>query len=105
VRGFIEHCLPELVMAGVAGDHQVPHAPAAAGGFAGRGADARLPAHPRLTWPQPVAERTVFRLILEQRYGHLNDHALARRYASTITLPGVTRPVASLLGPSSRLLP
>jgi len=75
-------------MTGVASDHHVPHAPAAPGGFPGRCADARLPAHPRLTRPQIVTKRAELRLILEQRYGHLNDHALTRRYASTIMLPG-----------------
>jgi len=51
VRGLVERRLPELVVAGIAGDHHVSHAPAALGGFPGRRADARLPAHPRLARP------------------------------------------------------
>ena len=54
----------------------------------GRPADARLPAHLRLTGPDLVTERAAFRLVLEQRNGHLNDHARASRYASMITAAG-----------------
>jgi hypothetical protein len=78
VRWLVEHCLPELVVAAVAGDEGVSHAAAAAGGFPGRCADARFPAHLRLARPQLMTERTAFRLILEQGSGHLNDHARAR---------------------------
>jgi hypothetical protein len=75
VRRLEEHRLPELVMAAVAGDPDVSHA--AAGGFPGRLADARFPAHLRLTGPQLVAERAALWLVLEQGSGHLNDHVLA----------------------------
>ena len=34
-------------------------------------------------WPQRVTERAVLWLVLEQRNGHLNDHARASRDAST----------------------
>jgi hypothetical protein len=57
VRGLIEGRLPQLIMAGRAGDHGVPHAPPACRGFPGRCADARLPAHLRFAWPERVTER------------------------------------------------
>jgi hypothetical protein len=75
-------------MAGRAGDHRVSHAPAACRGFPGRCADARLPAHLRLARPQLVTEWAALQLILEQRNGHLNDHARTRRDASMITAAG-----------------
>src|SRR5690242_559464 len=64
VRWLVEHRLPELVVAAVAGDEGVSRAAAAAGGFPGRCADARFPAHLRLAGPQLMPERTAFRLIL-----------------------------------------
>jgi hypothetical protein len=63
-------------VAAVARDSDVSHAAAAPGRLPGRLADARRPAHLRLAGPQLVTERTGFRLILEQRSGHLNDHVL-----------------------------
>jgi hypothetical protein len=85
VRRLEEHRLPELVVAAVAGDQDVPHSAAAAGGFAGRFTWARFPAHLRLAGPQLVTERAVLGLVLEHRDGHLNDHALTSSYASMIT--------------------
>ena len=76
VRRLEEHRLPELLMAAVARDSDVSHAAAAPGRLPGRLAEARGPAHLRLAGPQPVTERTGFRLVLEQRNGHLNDHCL-----------------------------
>ena len=76
VRRFEEHRLPELVVAAVARDPDVSHAAAAPGRLPGRLAEARCPAHLRLAGPQLVTERTGFRLVLEQRNGHLNDHGL-----------------------------
>jgi len=70
VRGLVERRLPELVVAGVAGDHHMPHAAAAFCGFPGGCADARFPAHPRLAWPQLMTERAALRFVLEQRSGH-----------------------------------
>ena len=83
VRGLVEGRLPELVVAGVAGDRHVSHAPPTFCGFPGGRADTRLPAHPCLARPQLVTERAALRLVLEQRDGHLRDPALACRYAST----------------------
>lgn len=60
--GLVERRLPQLIMAGSAGDHRMTHAPAACRGFPGRPADARLPAHLRLTRPELVTERAAFRL-------------------------------------------
>ncbi len=65
-------------MAAVAGDPDVSHAAPAPSRFPGRRADARGPAHLRPARPQLVTERAVFRLVIEQRNGHLNDHARAR---------------------------
>jgi hypothetical protein len=84
VRRFEEHRLPELLMAAGARDLDVSHAAAAAGSLPGRLAEARRPAHLRLAGPQLVTERTGFKLVLEQRNGHLNDHALTSCHASTI---------------------
>ena len=56
VRRLVEHRLPELVVAAVAGDPDVAHAAAAPGRFPGRLADARFPAHLRLARPQLVTE-------------------------------------------------
>ena len=88
VRGLVERRLPQLIVAGGTGDHCVPHASAARRGFPGRCADAWLPAHLRLAGPQLVTERAVFRPVLEQRNGHLNDHAGTSCYASMITVTG-----------------
>ena len=85
---LVEHCLRELVVAAVALDSDVSHAAAAAGRFPGRRADARRPAHLRLAGPQLVTERAALRLALEQRTGHLNDHAWAGSQASMITAAG-----------------
>jgi hypothetical protein len=85
VRRLEEHRLPELVMTAVAGDPDVSHAAAAPGGFPGRLADAGLPAHLRIAGPQLVTERAAPRLVLEQRNGHLNDHAVTSGCASMIT--------------------
>jgi hypothetical protein len=60
---FEEHRLPELVVAAAAGDADVSHAAAAPGGFPGRLADARLPAHLRLAGPQLMTERAALRLV------------------------------------------
>jgi hypothetical protein len=93
VRWLEEHRLPELVVAAVAGDQDVTHATAAPGSVAGRFTQARLPAHLRLAGPQLVTEWAAFRLILEHRDGHLNDHALTGSYASTITMTSTQRPL------------
>jgi hypothetical protein len=63
-------------MAAGARDLDVSHAAAAPGSFLGRLAEARRPAHLRVARPQLVTEWTGFRLVLEQRNGHLNDHVL-----------------------------
>jgi hypothetical protein len=84
VRRFEEHRLPELVVAAVARDPDVSHAAAAPSGFPGRLAEAWRPAHLRLAGPQLVAERAGFRLVIEQRSGHLNDHALTSCHESMI---------------------
>ena len=81
------------------GEHHVPHAPSAYCGFPGRCADARLPAHLRLAGPELVTERAGFRLVLEQRNGHLNDHAQTSRHASIITAAG-SEPGPSGIGPA-----
>ena len=100
VRRLVEHRLPELVVAAVAGDPDVSHAAAAPGRFPGRRADARRPAHLRLARPQRVTERAVFRLVLEQRNGHLNDHARTSRDASMITAAG-SEPGPGRVGPGA----
>jgi hypothetical protein len=79
-----EHRLPELVVAAVARDPDVSHAAAAPGRFPGWLAEARCPAHLRLAWPRLVTERAVLWLVLEQRNGHLDDHALTSRYESMV---------------------
>ena len=79
MRRLVEHRLPELVVAAVAGDPDMAHAAAAPGRFPGRRADARLPAHLRLARPQFMSERAELWLVLEQRNGHLNDHARTSR--------------------------
>jgi hypothetical protein len=84
VRRFEEHRLPELVVASVARDPDVSHAAAAPGRLPGRLAEARRPAHLRLARPQQVTERTGLRLVLEQRNGHLNDHARTGCHESMI---------------------
>jgi hypothetical protein len=85
VRRLEKHRLPEFVVAAVAGDHDVTHAAAPAGSFAGRFTQARFPAHLRLAGPQVVTERAALGLVLEHRDGHLNDHVLTSSYASMIT--------------------
>ena len=102
VCGLVERRLQQLIMAGRAGDHRVPHAPSACRGFPGRPADARLPAHLRLTGPEMVSERAAFRLVLEQRNGHLNDHARTSRYASMITAAG-SEPGPGGVGPRAAI--
>jgi len=102
VRGLVERGLPQLIMAGIAGDHRVPHAPSACRGFPGRCADARLPAHLRPAGPELVTERAGFRRVLEQRNGHLNDHARASRYASMITAAG-SEPGPGGVGPRAAI--
>ena len=72
-------------MAAIAHDPDVSHAAAAPGRFPGRRADARCPAHLHLAGPQPVTERAALWLVLEQRNGHLNDHARTGRDASMTT--------------------
>ena len=94
-----EHCQPELVVAVVARDPDVPHAAAAPGRFLGRLADARRPAHLRLAWPQLMTERAVLWLVLEQRNGHFNDHALTSNYESMITGGRIRVSPQSELGP------
>jgi hypothetical protein len=89
VRRLEEHRLPELVVAAVAGDQDVPHAAAAPGSFAGRFTQARFPAHLRLAGPQPVAERAALRLVLEKRNGNLNYRARTSHNASMITAAGI----------------
>ena len=84
VRRFEEHRLPELVVAAVAGDPDVSHAAAAPGRLPGRLAEARCPARLRLAGPQLVTERAGFRLVLEQRSGHRNDHARTSCHESMI---------------------
>jgi hypothetical protein len=104
VRRFEEHGLPELVVAAVAGDPDVSHAAAAPGRLPGRLAQARRPAHLRLAGPQLVTERTGLRLVLEQRSGHLNDHARTSYHESMITGEGARRPVRAVhQGPARRL--
>src|SRR5690349_17742070 len=70
VRRLVEHRLPELVVAGVAHDSHVSHAPAALGPLPCWRADTWRPAHLTLARPQPVPERAALRLVLEQGSGH-----------------------------------
>jgi hypothetical protein len=100
MRRLVEHCLPELVVAAVAGDPDVSHAAAAPGRFPGRRADARRPAHLRHAEPQLMAERAALLLVLEQGNGHLNDHARTSRYASMITAAG-SEPGPGGVGPGA----
>jgi hypothetical protein len=86
VRRFEEHRLPELVVAAGARDSDVSHAAAAPGSLPGRLAEARCPANLCLAGPQLVTERTGFRLVLEQRSGHLNDHSLTSCHESMIVV-------------------
>ena len=88
VRGLVERGLPELVVTGIAGDHRVSHAAAVPGSLPGRHADAWLPAHLRLARPQIMTEWAVFRLVLEQRSGHLDDHARTSRSESMMMCSG-----------------
>ena len=75
-------------MAAVAGDPDVSNAAATPGRLPGRLADARRPAHLRLAGPQLMSERAALGLVLEQRNGHLNDHARTSHNASMITVTG-----------------
>jgi hypothetical protein len=86
VRRLEEHRLPELVVTAVARDANVSQGAAARGRFPGWFAGARHPAHLRLAWPQLMTERSELRLVIEQRSGHLRDHALTGHYASTTDL-------------------
>jgi Flp pilus assembly protein TadD len=70
VRRFVERRVPELGMARLAGDPQMPHAPAALGSFLRRRADTGLPADSRPARPQRVAERAALRFVLEQGHRH-----------------------------------
>jgi hypothetical protein len=85
VRRLVEHCLPELVVAAVAGNPDMSHAAAVPCRLPGRRADARGPAHLRHARPQLVSERAALWLVLEQRNGHPNDHAQTSSNASMIT--------------------
>jgi len=115
VRRFEEHRVPELVVAAAAGDLGVSRAAAAPGGLPGRLAQARRPAELRLAGPQLVTERAGFRLVLEQRSGHLNDHVPASCRASMIIVtctddryqdqPVVSRPRLSAGGSWLRVRP
>jgi hypothetical protein len=89
-------------VAAVAGDPDVSHAAAAPGRFPGRFAHARRPAHLRLAGPQLVTERAALRLVLEQRNGHLNDHARTSRNASMITAAG-PEPGPGGIGPGAMI--
>jgi hypothetical protein len=102
VRWLVEHRLPELVVAAVAGDPDVSHAAASPGRLPGRLADARRPAHLHLAGPQLVTERAVLWLFLEQRNGHLNDHARTSGYASMITAAG-SEPGLGGVGPGASI--
>jgi hypothetical protein len=82
VRRLEEHRLPELLMAAGARDLDVSHAAAACGRLPGRLAEAWCPAHLCVAGPQLVTERAGFRLVLEQRNGHLNDHCLTGGHES-----------------------
>jgi hypothetical protein len=77
MRRLVERGLPELVVAGAAGDPDVAHAPAAFGSFPGRRADAGLPAHLGAAGPELMTERAKLGLVFENRYRHENDHAQA----------------------------
>jgi hypothetical protein len=81
---FEEYRLPELVVAAGARDPDVSHAAAAPGRLPGRLAEAQRPAHLRLAGPQLVTVRAGFRLVIEQRSEHLNDHARTGCHASMI---------------------
>ena len=85
MRRLVEHGLPELVVAAIAGDPDMSHTAAAPGRFPGRLADARRPAHLRHAGPQLMSERAALGFVLEQRNGHLNAHDLTSRNASMIT--------------------
>ena len=91
-------------MAAVAGDPDVSHAAPAPGRLPGRLADARRPAHLRLSGPQLVTERAALRLVLKQRNEHLNDHARTSRDASMITAAG-SEPGPGRLSPGAGIRP
>ena len=100
VRRLVEHRLPDLVVAAVASDPDVAHAAAAPGRFQGRRADARRPAHLRIAGPQLMSEWAALWLVLEQRNGHLNDHARTSYDASMITVAG-SEPGSGGVGPGA----
>ena len=77
MRRLVERGLPELFVAGAAGDPDVAHAPAAFGSLPGRCADAGLPADLGAAGPQPMTERAKLGLVFENRYWHEDDHAQA----------------------------
>ena len=70
VRRLVERRLSELVMAGVAHDSHVSHAPAALPRLPSWHADTRRPAHLALARPKLVPERAALRLVIEHGYGH-----------------------------------
>jgi hypothetical protein len=70
VRRLVEHCLSELVVAGVALDSEVSQSPATLSRFPGWLADAGRPAHLASARPELMPERAAFGLILELGSGH-----------------------------------
>ena len=78
VRRLIERGLPELIMAGAAGNPDVAHATASFGPLPGGRADAGLPADLGTSGPQSMAERAELGLVFEYRYRHEDDHAPER---------------------------
>jgi hypothetical protein len=70
MRRLVERGVPELLMTGLTGDPDVPHAPASLGSLPGRPADAGLPTDLGHPGPQLVTERAAFRLVFENRYRH-----------------------------------
>jgi|SRR5580704_4116452 hypothetical protein len=77
MRRLVERGLPELVVAGTADHPDMAHATAAFGSLPGRRADAGLPADLGPAGPQLMTERTILRLVFENRYWHETDHAQA----------------------------
>ena len=75
VRRLVERGLPELIMAGAAGDPDVAHATASFGPLPGGRADAGLPADLGTAGPKLMSERAGLGLVFENRYRHENDHA------------------------------
>ena len=70
MRRLIKRRLPELAVAGVTGQPQVPHAQAALCCFPCRRAEAGFPPDLCQAGPQLVAERTALRLVIEHGSGH-----------------------------------